>query len=494
MKSRIIAFALALFIVLLTCGCDSTTVETETVVEGSEQSATNGSNNKSGNSSENNNSGSNTKISDPMSANLKGATITVYDSTGCLAENGSSKAEKVKAQILKEVENKINCKFDIKVTTDEKLKSMVISSAASGKALCNIICPIMYDVGYYISSGVVADFTRIPTMDLSKDYMNNLNVLNASYLGKAKYAVTLETGWRTWATFYNKRILKELGYSENYLNDLVDSKKWNYTICREIGKKAMKDLDGKSGMSENDQWGFLFVDHSMMTSHAIINNGGALIKYDNDGYLKYNMNDQKVISSINLMNTFYRKDGTVCRSIENYQDRIKSFAAGHSLFLFSNIHHAPTLSSRMSDDFGLLPIPMVDGSGNYVSALDWNAGTIMIPAGQSATDQSNAGAAIQAVLSQSDRILSAFKEEYTNRYLCDKKSADNMVLAIKNDHANVEAVFCHINEDVLSGTYRPFWDLLGGRIASVTTAIDQTKSKTVAALNQINATAKKNKS
>ena len=256
----------------------------------------------------------------------------------------------------------------------------------------------------------------------------------------------------------------------------------------------MKDLDGKSGMSENDQWGFLFVDHSMMTSHAIINNGGALIKYDNDGYLQYNMNDQKVISSINLMNTFYRKDGTVCHSIENYQDRIKSFAAGHSLFLFSNIHHAPTLSSRMSDDFGLLPIPMVDGSGNYVSALDWNAGTIMIPAGQSATDQSNAGAAIQAVLSQSDRILSAFKEEYTNRYLCDKKSADNMVLAIKNDHANVEAVFCHINEDVLSGTYRPFWDLLGGRIASVTTAIDQTKSKTVAALNQINATAKKNKS
>ena len=109
-------------------------------------------------------------------------------------------------------------------------------------------------------------------MDLSKEYMNNLNVLNASYLGKAKYAVTLETGWRTWATFYNKRILKELGYSENYLYDLVDSKKWNYTVCRKIGKEAMKDLDGKPGMSENDQWGFLFVDHSMMTSFEAVKN------------------------------------------------------------------------------------------------------------------------------------------------------------------------------------------------------------------------------
>ena len=495
MMKRIIAIFLSLFIVVAFCGCNDTTIEsnTESWVEGTGESdgQTETDNSSGGNDTKEEH---NSKITDALAVNLNGATITVYDSTNTFTPTAGNKTAKAQLQIFKDVEEKTNCKFNVKTVDDEKLKTLIVSSAASGKALCNIVCPSMYDVGYYIAAGVMTDLTRVSTMDLSHSYMNNLNMLNASKLGNARYAATIEVGTRTWVTFYNKRILKELGYSDNYLYDLVDSNNWNYSICREIGKKAMKELDGKSGMSKDDQWGFLFVDHSMMTSHAIINNGGALIKYNKEDYLEYNMNDPKVISSINLMYDFYRNDGTVDRSIDNYLDRIDSFAAGHSLFLFSNLHHAPKISAKMSDEFGLLPIPMVDGSGNYITALDWNAGVMMIPAGQSAKDQRNSGAVMQAILSQTGKILSTCKNEYSNRYLCDKKSADNMVLAIKNDHANPEAVFCNINEDVLSGTYRPFWDLLGGRITSVATAIEQTKAKTVAAINEINATAKKNKS
>lgn len=495
MKTRLVAIVSCLAIMIAFCGCSKTQeivtdneswVETQTVAGDNAGTENNvdGTKGQSGNS----------KISDALAVDLKGATILVYDSTNTFTPSSESKTGKAQLKIFEDVQKKINCKFNVKTVDDEKLKTLVVSSAASGKALCNLICPSMYDIGYYIASGVTADLTRIPTMDLTHGYMNNLNMLEASKLGNAKYAATIEVGTRTWATFYNKRILKELGYNDNYLYDLVDAKKWNYSICRELAKKAMKDLDGKSGMSSDDQWGFLFVDHSMMTSHAIINNGGALIKYDKDGYLQYNMNDAKVISAINLMYDIYRNDGTTDHGIENYLDRISSFAKGHSLFLFSNLHHSGRISAQMADEFGVLPIPMVDGSGNYKTALDWNAGAMMIPAGQSVTDQNNAGAAMQAILSQSGIILDTCKSEYANRYFCDKKSADNMVLAIKNDFSNPEAVFCKINEDVLSGTYRPFWDLLGNKITSVTTAIEQSKSKTVAALNEINATAKKNKS
>ena len=501
MKKRILALIIAAFLVFGCCGCNDTTVttETESWVEGGEttvetdgeggNNATDASDNADGN-----NGGGNTTITEPMKVNLKGATITIYDASAQFSTDTNNKTKKSYADILASVQKSLNCKFSVKVVDDNKLKTLVLSSAASGKALCNIICPQMQYGGSFISAGVVADLTRVSSMDLSQSYMNRLNVLNASALGGAKYAVTSENGARTWATFYNKRILKEMGYSENYLYDLVDSKKWNYSTVRELGKKAMKDLDGKSGMSNDDQWGFLWVDSSMMTSHAIANSGGSLIKHNKDNYLEYNMTDSRVISSINLIYEFYKNDGTTCRGISNYQDRIAAFASGHSLFLFSNLHHSPTISSNMSDDFGVLPIPMVDGGSNYKTALDWNVGIMMIPAGLSSKDQYNSGAVIQAILSQCDKNVEVMKDEYTNRYFCDDESGKNMVLAIEQDHANVEGFYCNTNEAILSGTYRPFWNLIDGKISSVATEIDATKSNTVKAIEELNARAKKNKS
>ena len=106
----------------------------------------------------------------------------------------------------------------------------------------------------------------------------------------------------------------------------------------------------------------------------------------------------------------------------------------------------------------------------------------------------HSGAVIQAILSQCDKNVEVMKDEYTNRYFCDDESGKNMVLAIEQDHANVEGFYCNTNEAILSGTYRPFWNLIDGKIASVATEIDATKSNTVKAIEELNARAKKNKS
>lgn len=510
MKKTIVSLFLAIMVVISCCACNSTTVTTDTeswveggnstTIDSSSVSGDNSGNGSGSNTGSNSSQGSssNSKIENPLDVDLKGATIKIYQGSASFSsfvvENANTKTLKSYDEILKNIQKKLNCKFEVVSVTEDKLKSQVMASAASGQALCNIITSRMYDVGYYISAGVLADMTRINSMDLSKDYMNNLNMLNASELGGAKYAVCSENGLRSWVTLYNKRILKEIGYSEDYLYDLVDSKKFNWSNVKTIAKKAMKDLDGKSGMSAEDQWGFLTVDESSLISYAINNSGGALLVHDKDGYLKYNMKDPKVIASINLINDLYTKEGFFCRSISNWQDRITSFASGHSLFLTMTLEHVKTVSSKMTDDFGLLPIPMVDGSSNYDTILDWNADSIMIPAGQSAKDQYNAGAVVQALLSECEKNKTVLIEEYTNRYLCDKKSAANMKVAINATKANVECVYCNTNEALLSGTYRPFWDLMGGKISSAATRINETESATVAAIKEINDRAKKNKS
>ncbi len=501
---KTVSLILALVFIMVCCGCNSTTVttETESWVEGGEKTESSvnqdNSSDSSNNSTDKENINSNSVINDPLNVDLKGATINVYEGDpafSCfMVREQNTKARKNYQEILNTVEKKLNCKFKVTIVSREKLKSLVTASAAAGNALCNIITSRMDDVGYYVSSGVLADMTRVSSMDLSKNYMNNLNMLNASQLGGAKYAVTSEDGRRAWVTLYNKRILKELGYDENYLYDLVNSKQWNYTNCRKIGKEAMKDLDGKSGMTEADQWGFLFTDSSIMTSNAILNNGGALLKHDKDGYLEYNMTDEKVVTAINLLNDFYNNDGTTCKSIANWTDRLYAFAAGHSLFSFQTLEHVATVSSKMSDEFGLLPIPMVDGASNYNTVLDWNADAIMIPAGQSAKDQYNAGAVVQALLSMQEKNKNGYVSEVKTRYLHDDASEKNMLLAIDSCKANVEAAYCNTNEAILSGTYRPFWNLIDKKISSVVTEIESTKNSTVKAIEELNANAKKNKS
>lgn len=535
---KIVSLLLTLVVLVLCCGCNSTTVttDTESWVEGgnvvtdstnsnsktesendsngntinkvTDNNATNNNttnNNTSSNGNSNNNTNSNANnttsnsvIDNPLSVDLKGATITIYQGNTAFGsfqiKSADTKTTKSYDQMIQDLQKKLNCKFKVVNVTEEKLRSQVMASAAAGNALCNIITSRTQNIGYYLSAGVLADMTRISSMDLSKKYTNNLNMLEASALGGSKYAVCSENGERAWVTLYNKRILKELGYKDNYLYDLADSKKFNWSNVKTLAKKAMKDLDGKSGMSVEDQWGFLTVDETWPIINTIWSSGSGLLSRDKDGYLAYNMNDPKIAASTNLIYDMYTKDGFFCRKISNWQDRISAFAGGHSLFITMTLEHVKTVSSESADDFGLLPMPITDEATEYKTVLDWNADSIMILAGQSAKDQYNSGAVVQALLSECGKNTDVLINEYSNRYLCDEKSADNMKVAINATKADVAALYSNTNEGILSGTYRPIWDLIGGKISSVATRIDETEKATVNAIKEFNDRAKKNKS
>ena len=122
-------------------------------------------------------------------------------------------------------------------SAESKLASLAAASAAGGQALCQIITTPVYKSGYFISSNLVADMGKISSIDLSKDYMNVANMPEATRFGNGRYAVAADTTVAA-GVVYNKRILKELGYKDNYIYDLVDSGKWTYTEFRKLAKAA----------------------------------------------------------------------------------------------------------------------------------------------------------------------------------------------------------------------------------------------------------------
>lgn len=435
------------------------------------------------------NTGSNSVIDNPLNVDLEGATITIYDVEGVTSmfnpDSSESKTEAAKAKILEKIQKELNCKLKITKTTGEKLKNYVSTTAASGKALCGIINPNMYDAGYYIAANLVTNLTKVSSMDLSKDYMNRYGVLEASRFGSAKYAIAGEGEGRAFVVCYNKRILKELGKDENYIYDLVNSSKWTLTEYRNLAKSAMKDLDGKSGMSSADQWGQIIQDaETGFPLNVLSSLGTSMLKVSSSGTITYNMTDANVIKAINLTQDTINKDGTLYEE-GTVDERVEAFAAGKALFLYANVRRVPALAS-MKDEFGVVPVPTVNGGKDYSNAIDWNSRVLMIPAGLSAADQYNAGAVLQAYQYLYDDVLDAMQSEYTNRYFCDDESGEYWRKASESMKTHCVQFYADTDNTLKQATYHVFWNVFRGDTTSPTSEIDSKKSGAEKALSDLN--------
>ena len=146
----------------------------------------------------------------------------------------------------------------------------------------------------------------------------------------------------------------------------------------------------------------------------------------------------------------------------------------------------------MKDEFGIVPLPQVSNTKNYVSAVDWNTRVLMMPAGLSATDQYNAGAVIQAYQYLYDDVINTMEKEFVNRYFCDEKSGANFKLAAAGMKTLPEYLYAQTNETIRAGTYRILWDYVEGKTDAPTKNIEAQKNAVEKALEEINAKIKDN--
>ncbi|MBR6509032.1 MAG: hypothetical protein IKT38_00305 [Clostridia bacterium] len=492
---RFLALFCVLAMIFSLCACRESRVETigesyfegEEVIE-TESGTVNGDKNSNaeGNNASGNGAG-NSNIKNPLKADLKGASVTIYDVGGVFAPDSSkSKTDAAKAEMIKKLQKELNCKLVVKQTDESKLASLAAASAAGGQALCQIITTPIYKSGYFISSNLVADMGKISSIDLSKDYMNVANMPEATRFGNGRYAVAADTTVAA-GVVYNKRILKELGYKDNYIYDLVDSGKWTYTEFRKLAKAALKDLDGKPGMSVEDQWGIAIMDRSTAgTADLLASANTPMIKLEN-GKLVSNMTNANIAKVAALMRETYRTDGTVINNNGSKIDGTKAHDAFKSGKVFMEYTTSEVMYwySNMNDEYGFVPTPKFDGAKNYTSALDWNYKCLMVPAGLSAKDQYNAGAVVQAYMYLMQDIYEVRKKEYVNRYFCDDKSGENLLIAMKGVTVHPAQCYAKINEAILSGTYRVFWNHVSDG-ASVAAAVESTGSSLKKSLEELN--------
>ena len=487
---RILALICVFAMVLTACACSTTSTVVETSGYSDMDAPGNGGNTVAESGTESGGksgtesiaTGSNSIINNPLKADLKGAKIVVYDPKEKFQPNAAtSKSDQALAKVLDKLQKELNCKLVINNADRDKLLQLTVASAAGGKAIGGIITVDLYNSGKYITQNLVANLTKVSSLDLTKDYMNKADVLNSTRFGNGKYGVGISGN--SFAVFYNKRILKELGYADNYLYNMVDKGQWTYTQFRKLAKQANKEIDGKSGMSANDRWGCVIQDMgSGMMSDIVVSMGTTMVT-NNGGKLKLNMTDSKIVKVAELAQNISSKDGI--RYEAGGDDAVKFFSGGNALFL-SAYGVKASLLTNMKDEFGILPAPKVDGAKDYSASVDWNYNVMMIPAGLSAKDQYNAGAVMQAYMYLYKNVEEAQKKEYVNRYFCDEKSGANWTITKEYGKSQPNQCYAQYTEALLAGTYRVFWDYVNGKVSSVATAVDSRKSAAQKALDDLN--------
>lgn len=428
------------------------------------------------------------EIKNPLKVDLGGATITVYTTRQDFmnpSASASTKSDQARITMLKKLEKQINCKIDCRNISENQLQTNMFTTITSGKSFSHLILTTAHSSSGIVASQLAEDLKKVATMDLSKDYLNVGGAAEASSYGKGTWYVAEPIGIFSLAqgVFFNKRILGEIGMKDTDLYSLVDKKQWTIAKLRELSNKAVKELDGKSGMTVNDRWGITYIDTQSAFAPSVLEACGAkMLVADANGTIKYNVDSAEVIDAITLAGAMTKDPGS-CMLGNSDPDRVNIFSSGHSLFFYAGASNATVLSD-MEDDFGFLPFPSNKADGKYHSAVNWNSPVLMIPKGLSAKELKNAGSYIQAYAYMAQTVNDAIVDDYTARYFRDEESGDYFKLAAKGQKLTLAQSVATNDEAILTGTYRVIWNWIQEDTA-VSTAIGASKSATVKALEEL---------
>ena len=255
--------------------------------------------------------------------------------------------------------------------------------------------------------------------------------------------------------------------------------KWNISSLRNLNKKATIELDGDGKLTKSDQWGMIQIDIGTAGYSALLQSCGAQMLLNDNGLLKYNMEDSKVLDAINLGTDLFYNDNS-CIGLSD-DTACKSFMSGHGLFI-SGVMELARAVSDMKDDFGIVPFPHGDNQKNYSVATNWNCQTMLLPSSLDKDRVKIAGAFLQAYNYSVQSIIKDQYKEWGLRYLRDDESVDNLWIGYTSQvttMANAASAGTAIQE----GTYRACY---AAATKSPATTIQENKSAAIKAIDDIN--------
>ena len=350
-------------------------------------------------------------------------------------EGLSDFADKINERI-KYVENRFNCKIDVVETDAASFFELVQPAIMAGDKFADIIIPTIWGFGKFVSADILTDLKTVPHLKLDQPHWNQNSIGLTSLGGKVYGAANYFTPHVTtsWGLYYNKEMIKELGLEDPF--KLVKENKWTFDKFREYALAAMKDLNGDGVMDHNDRYGLSGPEQDM-TVAFFLGMGQNALKVDENGKVVYSMNDPKVFDVLGKLRQMFHQDKLfyVKKAGESWLANVDAFVTGKSLFL--GYMYGMQQLRDMEDDFGYLPMPTLEESGDYRCAVDHNSPLIGIPITNS--DLEKTGLITEALAWKAQEDMNILFDDAGSTFFRDEDSA--AFFRVKSKHLGYDIFF-----------------------------------------------------
>ncbi|MCL2158739.1 MAG: hypothetical protein FWH48_04955 [Oscillospiraceae bacterium] len=265
--------------------------------------------------------------------------------------------------------------------------NLIKKAAAAGDFTYDAAMTTAYDACNLAVSGLILDLKAVDFIDLAKPWWDekanrDLGIKNKMYFTTGDISQVVNDS--IYAVLFNKKLAREFGLEDPY--NLVKSGKWTYDKISELGRSVRGDLDGNGTFDENDLYGAIIEDDTMMSLISSV--GERCAKINGYGDIELSLYNERTILAVKKYTdwvfdqtsvyAYQRFSGTGDEIDINFR---RMFAGDQALFLMRGMETIAELRA-METDFGILPFPKLDeNQTDYFSPVGaWKAMFLSIPA------------------------------------------------------------------------------------------------------------------
>ncbi len=246
-------------------------------------------------------------------------------------------------------------------TNWESFPSDLAKSVSAGAKDYDAICASPYGAYKSAAQQLIVNLEAVDTLDLSHPWWSQRSRKSLDFGSDSPIVYYINgdinyfDNWGTSCVFFNKNFLADCGYEMPY--DLVREYKWTYDAMTSMSESMYRDLDGNGQKSFDDAYGIV-ANTGIMERFLPAMGFDLVTRNDEDEYV---INETEAF--VNITETIYNyllSDPNVWLDGGAYSE---IFYRGDAAFSEDNLYAIRRSSGEMEADYGVLPYPMWEESG-----------------------------------------------------------------------------------------------------------------------------------
>ena len=333
------------------------------------------------------------------------------------------------------VEERLNVVLTETLNSDTGVAKTAIE--AGDDTIKLVHCRCVYTVEY-ASSGLGYMWDKVKYIDLDKNYWydsinDNLTMKNIVFTGAGAYNLTSFD--YTHVILFNKDMAKSLNIENLY--DVVRGGKWTWDKFMEVGKKAIRDVNGDGVMDDKDNYGIATAMKQVPPCFLEGAGYSFLAKDPKTDTPVFSLDkDEKFISAYTKLYEMFWDSGIWYQTTATSDIPpacITLFQQDQTLMMESKFYTVQEFR-EMDANFGVIPFPKYnEAQAEYYSRIE-GCELPLIPSSLKQEDADMAGAFLEAMSSYShENVVEVYYELYLKSKLTrDSESAEMFDLIFAN--------------------------------------------------------------